>query len=191
MRKVFLLMNTSLDGFTTGPNGEMDWFPVNDEAWQFVNDLLSSVDTALLGRVTYEEFVKFWPAAATSPSSSEHEVIFSHWIDKAPKIVFSTTLKKAYWPNTEIISTNIREEINLHKQKPGKDMVIFGGAGLAQTLTEHDLIDEYWIKVHPVVLGGGKPLFRNLDKRLQLALKETRVFDSGVVAFRYVCEKQQ
>ncbi|MEX6690224.1 dihydrofolate reductase family protein [Danxiaibacter flavus] len=191
MRKVFLLMNTSLDGFTNGPNGEMDWFPVNDEAWHFVNDLLSNVDTALIGRVTYEGFVKFWPAAASSPSSSEHEVSFSHWIDKTPKIVFSTTLKKAFWPNTEIISKNVREEMDKHKRQPGKDMVIFGGAGLAQTLTEYGLIDEYWIKVHPVVLGGGNPLFRNLDKRLPLTLKETRVFDSGVVAFRYVPEMQQ
>lgn len=188
MRRVFLLMNTSLDGFTTGPNGEMDWFPVNDEAWYFVNDLLSNVDTALIGRVTYEGFVKFWPAAATNPSSSVHEVSFSNWIDKTPKIVFSTTLTDVYWPNTQIISQNICGEINKRKQEPGRDMVVFGGAGLAQTLTEYGLIDEYWIKVHPVALGGGKPLFRNLDKRLPLTLKETRVFDSGVVAFRYVPE---
>ncbi len=188
MRKVILMMNTSLDGFTSGPNGEMDWFPIDDEAWRFVNCLLNNVDMAFLGRVTYQDFVNYWPKAATNPLSSAHEVHFSNWINETPKIVFSTTLDEKYWPNTEIVRENIREEVANRKEMDGKDMIVFGGAELAQSLTEHRMIDEYWIKVHPVVLGGGKPLFGNLDKRLQLTLKETKIFDSGVVAFCYVPE---
>ena len=157
MRKVVLAMQVSLDGFTVGPNGEMDWISVDDQVWEYVNDQLRSVDTFLLGRVTYQQWEYYWPAALTNPSSTKNEIEFSRLADKTQKIVFSRTLKKVDWKNTRLVKENIAEEIAKLKQQPGKNLVLSGGASLASTFMKLGLIDEYRILVNPVVLGSGKP----------------------------------
>lgn len=186
MRKVILMINVSLDGAIEGPNGEMDWALVgNEEDWKYVNDLLSAVDTALLSRVLYQGFKSYWPSAATNPSSSKYDRHFAHWIENTSKIVFSKTLEKVEWKNSRLVKENIAEEISKLKQQPGKDMIMWGGAGIAQTFMKLGLIDEFRIKVHPVVLGSGKALFKDIRDRINLKLLETKTFNTGIVGLHY------
>jgi dihydrofolate reductase len=191
MRRVILAMQMTLDGFSTGPNGEMDYLPpFNDEkSWKDLHEemwnQLRSADTFLLGRVTYQIWEKYWPAAATSPSSAKNDIEFSKFADKTQKIVFSKTLEKAEWQNTRLVKENIAEEIARMKQQPGKNMVVAGGAGIAQTFIRLGLIDEYLVTVHPVILGIGKPLFGNLGDKIKLKLVGTKTFNTGAVELRY------
>jgi dihydrofolate reductase len=185
MRKVILSIQVTLDGFIEGPKGELDWMVMDEELWEYVNDLLSTVDTTLFGRVAYQGFANYWPAAATNPLSPKNEIDFAHWIEKTPKIVFSKTLEKLEWKNSRLVKGNIVEEVAKMKQQPGKDLLMFGGAGIASTFMKLDLIDEYRIKVHPIILGKGIPLFKGIKDRMNLKLLKSKTFDSGVVGLYY------
>jgi dihydrofolate reductase len=194
MRKVIVWIHISLDGFVAGPNGELDWLAahvVTEDGWKSYNDLLSTVDTVLLGRVNYQGFASYWPAMATNPSSTKYDIDFSHWLDNTPKLVFSRTLEKVEWQNSRLVKDNIAEEISTLKQQPGKDMLIMNSASIVQTFMRLGLIDEYRISVHPVVLGGGKPLFKDLDERHKLKLLKTKAFNSGVVELHYQPERKE
>ena len=187
MRKVILFMVYSLDGFVGGPKGELDWEDRDEEVSRdFVNDMLSTVDIMLLGRVLYQGFEQAWPAMAADPSSPKEIVDFAHWIEDTPKIVFSKTLDKIGWKNSRLVSVNsdedIAREVSKLKQQPGGDMVVFGGARFAQTLVQLGLIDEYRLKVQPVALGGGLPLFNG---RVNLKVIKSKAYKSGVVGIYY------
>jgi dihydrofolate reductase len=183
MRKMILMMSVSLDGFFEGPNREIDWGMVDDELHRHFNEQLGSMGAFLDGRVTYELMAGFWPTAGTDPSSTEPMVEFARiWLDM-PKIVYSRTLKRADW-NTTIVREVVPEEVMELKAQPGGDMVL-GGADLAATFMRHDLIDEYRVYVHPVVIGKGKPLFPPSDASIDLRLVESRRFGNGVVLLRY------
>jgi len=186
MRKVILAMQVTLDGFIEGPNGELDWAMKEDEeTWKDVFDLQGSSDTLLLGRVMYPAFEKYWLAAPTNPSSTKNEIEYARLADKMQKIVFSKTLEKVEWKTTRIVKDHIAEEILRMKQEPGRDMVILGGAGLASTFVNLGLIDEYHLIVNPLVLGGGKPLFKDVKERHKLKLINTKTFKSGKVVLHY------
>ena len=191
MRKVILAMNVSLDGFIEGPNGELDWFIFDEEMWKEVNDQVRSIGTLLFGRVTYPGFESYWSSAATNPSSTKDEIEFSHNIENIPRIVFSKTLEKVEWKNTRLVKENIAEEILKMKQQPGKDLVIVGGAGIASTFMNLGLIDEYRINVYPIVLGSGKPLFKDIKDRINLKLVETKTYTSGVVGLHYQLDRKE
>jgi dihydrofolate reductase len=185
MRKVTLQMLVTLDGFIAGPKGELDWFLMDEEMWKAENDLLRTVDTALFGRVAYQEFANYWPAAGKNPSSPKNEIDFAQWIEKTAKIVFSKTLEQAEWNNSRLVKEKIAEEISKLKQQPGMDLLIFGGAGIAQTFMNLGLLDEYRLRVHPIILGRGIPLFKDLNDRHKLKLIKARTFQSGVVELFY------
>jgi dihydrofolate reductase len=184
-------MAISLDGFTEGPKGEMNWLPPFDdeETWRDIHEdmwnLLDNVDTMLLGRVTYQIWEKYWPAAARNPASTENDVKFSQYADETQKIVFSKTLNEVRWKNTKLIKNNIAEEIQKIKKQSGKNIAIAGGANLAQTFMNLDLIDEYAITIHPVILGNGKPLFNDIFDIHKLNLVGVKRFKSGAVGFYY------
>ncbi len=193
MRKVILSVQVSLDGFTAGPNGELDWLVehvVSEEGWNSLNDLVSTVDTVLLGRVNYQGFASYWPAMATNPSSTKNDIEFSRWLDTTPKLVFSRTLEQVEWKNARLVKENIAEEIRSLKQQEGQDMVILHSASLAQTFMQLGLIDEYRLSVHPVVLGGGILLFKDIKDRMNLKLVEAKTFRSGVVLLSYQSIKE-
>jgi dihydrofolate reductase len=187
MRKVILAMQVTLDGFIEGPNGELDWAVKEDEeTWKDVFALQRSADTLLLGRVMYPAFEKYWLAALTNPYSTKNEIEYAGLADKMQKIVFSKTLEKVEWKTARIIKDHIAEEILKMKQQPGKDMVLLGGAGLVSTFMNLGLIDEYHLIVNPLVLGGGKPLFKDVKERHKLKLiKTTAFFTSGKVVLHY------
>ena len=142
----------------------------------------------LSGRVTYELMAGVWPTADTDPSSTGPMVEFARIWRDMPKIVYSTTLEHADW-NTTVVRDVVPEEVMALKAQPGGDLAL-GGADLAAAFMRHDLIDEYRIYVHPIVIGAGKPLFPpSSGVEVVLGLVETRAFGNGVVLLRYERER--
>jgi dihydrofolate reductase len=183
MRRIIWMMSVSLDGFMEGPDRELDWHMVDDELHRHFNEQLGAMGAFLDGRVTYELMAGFWPTADADPASTAPMVEFaSIWRDM-PKIVYSRTLDRADW-NATVVRDVVPEEVMELKVQPGGDMVL-GGADLAATFMRLDLVDEYRLYVHPIVLGQGKPLFRPSDTRIDLRLAEARAFGNGVVLLRY------
>jgi dihydrofolate reductase len=176
-------MSVSLDGFIEGPDREIDWHMVDDELHGHFNEQLKTMGAFLNGRVTHELMAEFWPTADADPSSTGPMVEFARIWRDMPKIVFSRTLERADW-NTTIVRDVVDEEIMALKAQPGGDLAL-GGADLAAAFMQHDLIDEYCLYVHPVLIGRGKPLFQASDAQRHLRLAETRTFGNGVVLLRY------
>ena len=183
MRKVIWMMSVSLDGFMEGPDRELDWGLVDDELHRHFNEQLGAMGAFLDGRVTYELMAGFWPTADKDPSSTPPVVEFARIWRDMPKIVYSRTLERADW-NTTVVRDVVPEEVMELKAQPGGDLVL-GGADLAAAFLRHDLIDEYRIYVHPVIIGRGKPMFRPSDARIDLRLAGTRTFGNGVILLRY------
>ncbi len=144
-------------------------------------DLISNVDTLLFGRVTYELMASYWPSAS---APAENPIIVDR-MNNLPKIVFSKTLEKIEWENTKQIKEINKEEILKIKEQPGRNMVIYGSGSLVSVFMNLGLIDEYYIFVNPVVLGRGKPLFKDLKNQENLKLIETKPFSNGVVLLHY------
>ena len=183
MRKVIYAMSVSLDGFIEAVNGDLSWSFIDEELHKHFNDLESTIDIHLYGRRLYEIMAAYWPTADENPSAVKVEIEYARIWKDMPKVVFSQTLDQVGW-NSRLVRGDIAGEVNKLKAQPGKDMSI-GGAEIAATFMQLGLIDEYWLYVHPVVLGGGKPVFRQLPDRISLQLVETRRFGSGVVLLRY------
>ena len=182
MRKVVLMLSISLDGFVEGPERELDWQLIDDEIHVEFNQVLAAMGAFLEGRVTHELMEDYWPTADRDPESTPPMVEFAGiWRDK-PKVVYSRTWQRTDW-NTTVVREVVPEEVERLKAEPGGDLAL-GGADLAATFMRRDLIDEYRLYVHPVVIGDGKPLFPK-GARIQLRLVETRTFRSGVVLLRY------
>lgn len=181
MRRVILFNLTTLDGFFEDDNGALDWFVIDQEFNEFAINQLASVDTILFGRVTYQMMASYW----TTEGAIERDPIVARAMNQTSKIVFSRSLERVEWANSRLVKEKVAEEISALKQEPGKDMIIFGSAKLAATLSQNGLIDEYRVLVNPVVLGSGHPLFQGFRGRFQLKLLHTKVFSSGNVLLAY------
>lgn len=177
MRRIILDLATTLDGFIEGPNGEIDWCIMDDD--MDLEGFIETVDTIFYGRISYDAWGNFKPDA----NAGETEKAIWNGVHSKRKIVFSSQHRQDN--NTEFISTDIINSIHNIRQQAGKDIWLYGGARLIETFIHFDLIDIYRISVHPVALGKGKPLFENLQDRLQLKLTATNVFKSGVVQLIY------
>jgi dihydrofolate reductase len=182
-------MFVTLDGFISGPNGELDWMPgteghLDPEVDDYLYNMLDEMDTMLLGARTYDLFVDYWPAKTTK------DEIVADKLNAMTKVVFSSRPVAPWgrWDNARRAEGTVREEIDRLRTKPGKDMVIFGGATLAQSLTELRVIDEFRLFVTPIILGKGKPLFRVMDNRIGLTRVNARNFTSGTVLLSYAPE---
>lgn len=186
MRKVVSFMHVSLDGFAASDEGmglEWTFRGMNDEISDFVNTLLSDVDTAIYGRQTYQGMQGYWSTVPDNPESTQHEREHARWVEQIHKLVFSTTLESADWTNSRLIKDHIAEEVNALKHQPGQTMLIFGSPKLVHSFIHHGLIDEYRLFLHPTVIGDGTPLFR--DVKVNLNLVESKTFSNGVVYLRY------
>jgi len=181
MRRLIVSEMVTLDGYFSGPNGEIDWFFWNEEMANYSADLLSRVDTILFGRVTYELMADYWPSASVT---AEGPIIIDK-MNNLPKIVFSRTLEKAEWENTKLVKEINKDDILKMKQQPGEDIVIYGSGSIVSALTQLGLIDEYRILVNPIILGNGKLLFKNLTERVNLKLVQTKTFKSSVILLHY------
>jgi len=185
MRKVIVSEYVTLDGVMVDPGGGEGtkhggwsfqfW---SEEAAKFKFDELFASDALLLGRVTYQGFAKAWP-------SMTDEQGFADRMNSLPKFVVSRTLEKLEWNNSKPIKGNIAEEVSKLKQQPGQDILIAGSVELIHTLMQHDLIDEYRLMVHPVVVGSGKRLFKDKTDMKVLKLVDTKTFSSGIVVLSY------
>ena len=187
MRKLVLTEWVSLDGYTAGPDNDMGFVgeSFNDEMGKYEDDIVNTGDTLVLGRVTYESFAGSWPHVPDKPDVSEAEKAYARKLNAMRKIVFSRTLSTADWNNSELQRDIDPEAVKRRKQEDGKDMLIYGSASIVQQLTNLGLIDEYQLLVHPVVLGGGKPLFRDITDKRRLKLVSAKPFSSGVVLLTY------
>jgi dihydrofolate reductase len=180
MRNLFVFNLITLDGFFAGTKGEIDWHNVDEEFNDFSIEQLSQIGTLLFGRVTYDLMYSYWP----TPQALNDDPTVAKAMNRIPKVVFSKKLEKVEWENTTLIKENIVEEVKKLKQKPGKDIAIFGSGTIVQLLTDAGLIDEYRLIVNPVILGKGKLLFKDV-KKLRLKLLETKIFKSGNVLLCY------
>ncbi len=193
MRKIIAALQVSVDGFIEGPKGELDWAIMEDEeTWRDVFAMLESVDTCILGRVMYPDYEQYWLAVLANPtgslplrgkSATKNEIAYARWADKTPHIVVSKTLAEVEWKTARIVRDV--EEIRKLKQQPGKDMYVVGGATLVSSLMNAGLIDEVKVMVNPVILGGGKALFKDVNERKSLELVRTRPLKSGKVSLTY------
>ena len=181
MRKIIASEMVTLDGLFAGPNGEIDWFSWNEEMARYAIDLISSVDTLLFGRVTYDLMASYW----TSASQPTEDPIIIDKMNNLPKIVFSKTLEKAEWKNTKLIKEIVADEVLGMKKQPGKNMVIYGSGSIVTAFMNPGLIDEYHLFFNPVVLGRGKPLFKDLQDIHKLKLIRTKTFSNDVVLLHY------
>jgi len=191
MRKVIVTMWVTLDGFIAGPNDDMSWIIVDDAMGAYEDAMVSAADTLVLGRVTYQSFAGAWPHVPDNPEASEGEKEYARKVNSLRKIVFSKTLETVEWHNSTLVHEISLDDIVALKHEAGKNIVIYGSASIVQALTTLGLIDEYQLLVHPVVLGGGKRLFREGNDRTALRLVETKTFDSGVVLLTYQPAEQQ
>jgi dihydrofolate reductase len=192
MRKIITTTWVTLDGFIAGPNGDMGWVgeSYDDAMGAYEGDIVNKADALLLGRVTYESFAGSWPHVPESATASEGEKEYARRLNAMEKIVFSKSLSSVDWNNSRLIREIVPEEIEQLKQGPGGDMLIYGSASVVNELTALGLIDEYQILLHPVVVGGGKPLFGDVKDAVKLKLVNSTTNPSGVVVLTYQPREQ-
>jgi dihydrofolate reductase len=183
MATVIYSMQVSADGYIEGPGGELDWAIVDEELHRHFNDQERATDTLLYGRRLYELMASYWPTADSNPETPDYMREYAEIWKSKPKIVFSATLDRVEW-NSRLAETTVGEEIGRLKEQSAT-LISIGGATLAAGAIELGLVDEYWLYMNPVILGGGKPMFPRLDDRIALRLVGTRAFSSGVVLVRY------
>ena len=183
MRNVIFAINLTLDGCCDHSKLNAD-----DEMHEYYTQLLRAVDLLVFGRKTYELMVPFWPDVAKNRSGPTKamndfaEAFASHNI-----VVFSQSLDSAQGPKTRVVRTQPQDEILKLKQEPGKD-ILLGGVSVPSQLIELGLVDEYRFVIQPIMVGEGRRLLDgvSLPEKLQLKLVESKVFESGSVALRYL-----
>lgn len=179
MRKVVAGLFISLDGVTESPEQwQFDHF--DDGMGAALGEFIAGTDTILFGRVTYQEWVGYWPTSTDEP--------FASFINNAPKYVVSTTLDQVEWgkwDNATLIKGNLAEEINRLKRQSGQNIGVTGSPTLVRSLLQSDLLDELTLMVHPVVAGSGKHLFKDGSDLKRLKLVDTKTTSTGVVILTY------
>ena len=183
VRKLIADSIISLDGYFSSSSNEIDsWFDFNEEEWFWSIDILRGVDAILLGRVTYEEFSEFWPKV--TPKTEPGKIIAGQ-LNGLRKIVFSRSLTDAPWKPATIVREDPVAAVAELKREPGKDLVLNGSGTLVAALLRAGLIDEYYVRVRPIILGGGRPLFLDPGARHPLKLVSAKPFKNGVVGLHY------
>jgi dihydrofolate reductase len=179
MRKIIAAINMTVDGFCDHTAMTPD-----DETTQHYNELLGSADTLIYGRITYRLMESYWPAIVKNPTGNKPTDEFAVLIDNIPKIVFSRTLENVGWKNTILKREVVKEEVLELKRRAGRNILV-GSPSMIVAFTGLGLIDEYQLCVHPVILGKGLPLFKNINDRINLKLLKTKIFGSGQIVLYY------
>ena len=187
MRSVTYSLGVSLDGYIAGPDGSFDWGLPDEELFQLTTDEVRGVDVHILGRRLYEAML-YWETVDQSPMLDFSTTDFAALWKALPKVVFSRTLTSVRG-NAHLAADDLAGEIERLRAEPGDGDIAIGGATLAAQVADLDLIDEYRIRVYPVLVGGGIPFFAQHGRRVALKVVENRTLGSGVVYHRYRVER--
>ena len=175
-------MVITLDGLLTvvQSEGEFKW---DSEVDNFCIANLKNVDCILLGRNTAEGFIPYWADVANNPSDNYYEL--GKLLNDIPKVVFSKKLKTGIWNNATVVKGDISRQIKMLKKKKGKDIIVYGGHSFVSSLIQHGLIDEYYLLLNPLAIGGGQSIMKKLKNDLQLTLIQCKSFECGTVLLHY------
>ena len=184
MRKVKLQMQMTINGYVSGPHGENDWMTWNpdSEFLEFLNSLLDTSDTLLLGRKLADGFINHWENAF----HNNPDTPFAKKIVDIPKVVFTKTLDKSPWNNTTLAKGDLAEEIANLKNQKGKDILVFGGADFVSSLIQQNLIDEYHLIINPTAIANGMTIFKSLDSTRKFSPIGSKLYPGGktVLSFK-------
>ena len=181
--RVVASIGISLDGFIEGPERQIDWHRIDAELHQYLNDDLRSMGAFVEGRVTYELMAAYWPTADADPDASPQIVDFAQIWRGMPKVVLSRTMTETDDPRATIRREIDPDEIRALTEQGD---IVIGGADVITAFRELDLVDDYRVYVHPVLIGRGKRLFPDTDAAADLRLVDIRTFGNGVVRLHYL-----
>lgn len=179
MRKLKLQVQMTVDGYISGPNGEMDWTNRNwdDELKDYVGEITKPVDCIVLGRKLAQGFIPYWASHPEEEGADK--------FNNTRKVVFTKTLDRSEWDNTVLAKGDLVEEITSLKAQEGQDIIAYGGVTFVSALVKHGLIDEYHLFINPTAIGAGSTIFRELESRQDLTLVKSTAFDCGIVVLTY------
>lgn len=180
MRKVVFSINSTVNGFADHNTGIAD-----NELHDFFTDFLNDIDVSLMGRKTYELMASYWPVAHKDPDCTESMKRFADKFNAMKKIIFSNTLKSVEWQNSILAKKDPASTVLELKKEKGKN-ISAGSITIAQQLLKEDLLDEFWILIHPIIANKEPRLFDEIDKVNKLQLLDLKKFNSGTVALHYI-----
>ncbi|WP_181775485.1 dihydrofolate reductase family protein [Amycolatopsis pittospori] len=179
MRKFKLQVQTTIDGYMGGPEGEMDWMtlPWTEDVNAYVGPLWDPVDTIVLGRNLAEGFIPAWQSGMEGETQETIDKM-----NNTPKVVISNSLKESPWENATVAGGDLAEIVGKLKDQPGGDIITSGGARLAADLIALGLLDEIHLFVNPTAIGAGLPVFPALGSNQALRLVKSKTFECGITA---------
>ncbi|MFI1016289.1 dihydrofolate reductase family protein [Streptomyces sp. NPDC020965] len=182
MRKFKLQVQTTVDGYMAGPNGEMGWltFPWTDDITAHIGALTAPVDCIVLGRRLAEGFIPAW---ASGPEGESRDAIDK--MNNTPKVVISRTLTESPWENAVVAGGDLAETVRELKARPGGDIITYGGAALASSLIAQGLLDEIHLFVNPTAIGAGLPVFADTGVNQRFDLVAAKPFDCGITTLHF------
>lgn len=183
VRAVTYSLTMSLDGYVKGPDGGFDWGAPDPEVFAFATDEVRSVGVHLMGRHLYET-MRYWERVDPGGLDDAEREFATLW-NALPKVVLSRTLTAAEGSNTRLATGTLAEEIDRLRAEPGDGSIGIGGATVAAAAADLDLIDEYRIRICPLLVGGGTPYFAHHGHRADLELVESRTFACGTRFVHY------
>jgi dihydrofolate reductase len=181
MRRIYLFMMVSLDGYFEGEGHDLSWHTVDDEFNEFVHEQLRDTGAILFGKRTYQMMAAFWP----TPQGQAADKETAYAMNALPKYVASAQPFETRWNNTKVLSGDVAGEVSKLKSESGKDVAILGSNMLCVSLMEKGLVDEYRIMVNPRAISKGTPLFAGLERPMKFKLLVSSIFKSGNVLNRY------
>jgi dihydrofolate reductase len=194
-KRIVVTEFVTLDGYMVGADEDMSWVAAGfDQQMQedIATDMDSSYDTFVFGRVTYDIFAAYWPHALPydegdelKPAEGKEDRRIIRALNDRPKVLVSTTVTEPTWANTRVVAGGLEDEVRRLKREPGKAMLVQGSASIVHALGRADLVDEYRLYVHPVLLGDGKALFPPGQPRQELTLTGLTRYANGVLATTY------
>lgn len=195
MRRIVVFERVTVDGCFAASDGGLDWFVPDESLDEAAAGGVGGFDAMLFGRHTFEMFAAYWPNAVNASATAEdpHHAgrrssaihTMAVWLNETPKWVFSTTLRDPGWRNSRVLPALDPSRLAAMKREPGRDMIVFGSGSIVAQLAQHGLVDEYRLVLSPLLLGGGRPLFEGVTKRMPLTLLEAAPYPSGNVLLRY------
>jgi dihydrofolate reductase len=181
MRRIYLFMMVSLDGYFEGAGHDLSWHAVDDEFNKFAHEQLRNTGAILFGKRTYQMMAAFWP----TPQGQAVDRETANAMNALPKYVASDEPFETKWNNTAVLSGDVVSGVSKLKSESGRDVAILGSNMLCVSLMERGLVDEFRIMVNPCAISRGTPLFAGLERLMRFKLLDSRIFKNGNVLNRY------